>query len=127
MSKHQKQLIRILCSLIIFIPICLIDHVYPTRENFLTYIILGGYLLSYLLVAYKVVLKAIKNIAHGKILDENFLMLIASIGAFIIGETAEGAVVMIFYQIGELFENYAVGKSRDSIANLIFVLNLQPK
>ncbi len=119
MSKHQKQLIRILCSLIIFIPICIIDHVYPTREDFLTYIILGGYLLSYLLVAYKVVLKAIKNIAHGKILDENFLMLIASIGAFIIGETAEGAVVMIFYQIGELFENYAVGKSRDSIANLM--------
>lgn len=119
MSKHKKRLIQILLALIIFIPTCIIDHVYSKRQDFVTYIIFGFYLLAYLIVAYKVMLKAIKNISHGKILDENFLMLIASIGAFIIGETAEGAVVMIFYQIGEWFENYAVGKSRDSIANLM--------
>ncbi|MCM1260019.1 MAG: cadmium-translocating P-type ATPase [Prevotella sp.] len=119
MSKNKKLLIRIILALVIFIPTCIVDHIYLEKPNNLLYVIFGCYFLAYLIVAYKVIGKAIKNIAHGKILDENFLMLIASIGAFIIGETAEGAVVMIFYQIGELFENYAVGKSRNSIANLM--------
>ena len=63
--------------------------------------------------------KSFRNVSHGKLLDENFLMLIASVGAFAIGNYIESVAVMIFYQVGELFESYAVGKSRTSISNLM--------
>lgn len=73
----------------------------------------------YLIVGYDILVKAAKNIAHGQVFDENFLMMIATFGAFAIGEYEEAAGVMIFYQIGELFQNYAVGKSRASISALM--------
>lgn len=80
---------------------------------------LGLALLSYIIIAYDVLWRSVRNIARGQFLDENFLMAIASIGAFLIGEYAEGLAVIIFYQIGEFFQNYAVDQSRRSIAELM--------
>lgn len=77
------------------------------------------YLVSYILVGGEVVLKAIKNIARGQVFDENFLMAIATIGAFAIKEFPEGVAVMLFYQIGELFQDMAVNRSRKSISSLM--------
>ena len=77
------------------------------------------FLASYVFVGGKVVLRAIKNIAHGRVFDENFLMSVATIGAFCIGEFAEGVAVMLFYEIGEFFEDLAVDRSRKSIASLM--------
>jgi Cd2+/Zn2+-exporting ATPase len=77
------------------------------------------FLVSYLLAGGEVVLKAVRNITKGEIFDENFLMGVATIGAFVIGEYPEGAAVIIFYQIGEAFQNYAVGRSRKSISALM--------
>ena len=76
---------------------------------------------TYLIAGYDVLLRAGKNIIHGKVFDENFLMVIATFGAFGIGEYAEAAAVMIFYQIGEWFQSYAVGKSRASISDLMSI------
>jgi len=77
------------------------------------------FLLPYAVISYEVVWTAIKNIFHGELLDENFLMTIASVGAFCIGEYPEAVAVMLFYAVGELFEDAAVGKSRRSIAELM--------
>ena len=77
------------------------------------------FLISYLLVGIKILKKAIKNILRGKVFDENFLMSLATVGAFAVGEFPEAAMVMILYQIGELFQDYAVNKSRKSIASLM--------
>ena len=81
------------------------------------------FILSYLIVGIEIVRKAIRNIIRGKVFDENFLMTIATIGAFVIGEFPEAVAVMLFYQIGELFQSYAVNKSRKSIASL---MNIRP-
>lgn len=83
----------------------------------------AAFLLPYLIVGYKVLFKAVRNITYGKVFDENFLMAVASIGAFLVGEYPEAVAVMLFYQVGELFEDYAVGKSRRSIAEL---MNIRP-
>lgn len=74
---------------------------------------------AYVTAGYDVVKKAVRNIGHGQVFDENFLMTIATIGAFVTGEIAEGVMVMLLYQIGEWFQQYAVGKSRNSIAELM--------
>lgn len=81
------------------------------------------YIFSYLIVGTEIVRKAIRNIIRGKVFDENFLMAIATIGAFVIGEFPEAVAVMLFYQVGELFQSYAVNKSRKSIASL---MNIRP-
>lgn len=77
------------------------------------------FIISYIIVGGDVVKRAVKNIFKGQVFDENFLMSIATIGAFFIGECPEGVAVMLFYQVGELFQSYAVGKSRKSIASLM--------
>ncbi len=81
------------------------------------------YLIAYLEIGYKVLWKAVRNISRGKVFDENFLMAVASLGAFATGEFPEAVAVMLFYQVGELFEDYAVGKSRKSITEL---MNIRP-
>ena len=81
------------------------------------------FILSYIIVGSKIVFKAIRNITRGKIFDENFLMTIATLGAFAIGEYPEAVAVMLFYQVGELFQSYAVDKSRKSISSL---MNIRP-
>ncbi len=77
------------------------------------------YIISYLIVGLEIILKAIRNILRGKVFDENFLMTVATLGAFAIGEFPEAVAVMLFYQIGELFQKYAVDKSRKSISSLM--------
>ena len=77
------------------------------------------FLIPYLVIGWDVLWRAARNIAHGQVFDENFLMAIATVGALFIGEYAEAVFVMLFYQVGELFQSYAVGKSRQSIAELM--------
>ena len=74
---------------------------------------------TYLFIGYDVLWRAIRNILHGHVFDENFLMTIASLGAFVVGDFAESAAVMVFYQIGEYFQDYAVDKSRERISSLM--------
>ncbi|MDU4960396.1 MAG: heavy metal translocating P-type ATPase [Sporomusaceae bacterium] len=110
-KKHKKQLLRILLSATInvvafFLPI-----------EGLPQLIL--YLISYAIIGSDVLWKAIRNIRSGQVFDENFLMAVATIGAFILGEYEEGVAVMLFYQVGELFQSYAVNRSRRSIAELM--------
>lgn len=108
----KKNIIQILTALLLFVISLLISF-----EN--TWINKTLYLISYTIVGAEIVWKAIKNILKGKIFDEHFLMAIATIGAFIIGEFPEAVAVMLFYQIGEFFQDYAVDKSKKSIANLM--------
>ncbi len=112
MSKNKKELIKICISLTLLIVAVLI-------KSLNQYVSLGIYILSYIIVGKNVVIKAVKNILNKQWLDENFLMTISTIGAFCIGEYPEAVAVMIFYQVGELFQNYAVNKSRKSIKSLM--------
>ena len=80
------------------------------------------FLVPYAIIGYDIIIKAVKNIAHGHIFDENFLMLVATVAAFCIGEYSEAVAVMLFYQVGELFQSYAVGKSRKSITDLMDIV-----
>ena len=108
----KKRGIKIIISFILF----LIAIIVPFNNIWINR---GIYLVSYLIVGYEIVKKAIRNILRGKLFDENFLMTIATIGAFAIGEFPEGVAVMLFYQVGELFQSYAVDKSRKSISSLM--------
>ena len=113
--KLSNRILRVLISLLMFIPVFVINIVLDVK----IYIILPLSLISYFIVGYDVLWKSLKNIKRGQFLDENFLMVIATIGALIIGEYLEAVAVMIFYQIGEEFQEYAVNKSRKSISNLM--------
>ena len=106
-------------KLIIAAGLYVIALLIPASIAYGEYIKLAFYLAAYLVAGFKVLWKAWKNILRGKVFDENFLMAVASLGAFIIGEYPEAVAVMLFYQIGELFEDYAVGKSRKSITELM--------
>ncbi len=107
-KKGFKIIIATILTLISFI----IDFNNDWIKNIL-------FIISYIIVGFEIVRKAIKNIIRGKVFDENFLMTVATLGAFIIGEFPEAVAVMLFYQIGELFQNYAVNRSRKSISNLM--------
>ena len=111
-KKMKKKLIRIIISFILLV-IAFILKLDNTIINNILFII------SYLIVGYDIILKAIRNITRGKVFDENFLMTIATIGAFFISEFPEAVAVMLFYQVGELFQSYAVDKSRKSVASLM--------
>lgn len=108
----KKRLWRIIIGAVFFIAAMLIN----INTEWLN---IALYLISYTIVGGDVVIRAFKNIIRGKVFDENFLMTIATIGAMLISEYAEGIAVMLFYQIGELFQSYAVNKSRRSIASLM--------
>lgn len=107
----KKRAIKILVSLLLFIVAMCVKF-----ESNITNCI---FILSYIIVGYEILRKAVRNILRGKVFDENFLMSVATLGAFGIGEFPEAVAVMLFYQIGELFQSYAVDKSRKSIANLM--------
>ena len=108
----KKKTIKIIIALILFIFAMVVKF-----ENEL--INKGIFIISYIIVGFEILRKAVRNIFRGKVFDENFLMSVATIGAFGIGEFPEAVAVMLFYQIGELFQNYAVDKSRKSIASLM--------
>ncbi|HIQ81003.1 MAG TPA: cadmium-translocating P-type ATPase [Candidatus Scatavimonas merdigallinarum] len=110
-GKQKKMLLRILFSLALWICAFFL----PLEEiwRFL------AFLTPYLVIGWDILWKAVRNILHGQVFDENFLMAIATVGAFCIGEYPEAVAVMLFYQVGELFQGYAVGRSRRSIAALM--------
>ena len=108
----KKRTIKIVISLILFVISLSIAFSSIWLNNSI-------YIISYLIVGLEIVKKAIRNIIRGKVFDENFLMTIATLGAFSIGEFPEAVAVMLFYQIGELFQDYAVDKSRKSISSLM--------
>ncbi len=108
----KKKGIKIIIALILFIIAMLINF----NSEIINKII---FLVAYIIVGFEIVRKALRNIIRGKVFDENFLMTVATIGAFGIGEFPEAVAVMLFYQVGELFQSYAVDKSRKSIANLM--------
>ena len=112
----QKRLIRIITASLLF----MLGIIFSINNNWFNIIF---FLIGYIIVGYDVILRAIRNIFNGNFFDENFLMSIATIGAFIIGEYPEGVAVMLFYQIGEYFQDYAVNKSRRSVAEL---MNIRP-
>lgn len=112
MTKKQKHLLaRIIVAAVLFAAGGLL-HLEGWAE-------LGVYLVCYAVIGWDIVWKAITNILHGQVFDENFLMTIATIGALILGEHSEGVAVMLFYQVGEWFQSYAVSKSRRSITSLM--------
>ena len=123
--KEKRQLIRIILSSLLLAVTIAVEKIW----GFPLSLILGGfdlfpllcYLIPYIPVGYTVLYKAARNIAHGQVFDENFLMSIATVGAFATGEYAEAVFVMLFYQVGELFEHIAVGKSRSSIKSLLSI------
>lgn len=108
----KKRAIKIIIAFILFITAIIIPE-----ENLLIKNLL--YIISYVIVGFEIVKKAFRNIFRGKVFDENFLMTVATIGAFGIGEFSEAVAVMLFYQVGELFQSYAVDKSRKSISKLM--------
>lgn len=111
-SKMKRQLFKIIFSFL-FMVISLILKIEPDIYSKILFVI------AYLIVGYDIVMKAFRNILKGKVFDENFLMTIATLGAFAIGEFEEAVAVMLFYQVGELFQSYAVDKSRKSVASLM--------
>ena len=113
--KQKKLLIRIFAATLIYILIAITFAILSPPW----WVSLLLYLVPYFIVGHDVLLKALLNIKNGHVFDENFLMCIATVGAFCIGEYLEAVFVMIFYQIGELFQSIAVGKSRRSIAALM--------
>ena len=118
--KQKKLLIRIIIAGVLYAALLIWSTTYfyeDVIEDNLPEPIL--YFIPFIIAGYDIVIKALKNIAHGQVFDENFLMLIASIGAYGIGEYSEAVAVIIFYQVGELFQSYAVGKSRKSIADMM--------
>ncbi len=110
--KMNRQLIKIIVSLLLVV-ISLLFKFDPEIIHDIIYVI------AYIIVGYDILLKAVRNIFKGKVFDENFLMTVATIGAFCIGEFPEAVAVMLFYQVGELFQSYAVDKSRKSVASLM--------
>ncbi len=114
-KKQKKMLARILAAAGCFVAVALLDHFGPALPA--PYWPL--YLIPYLIIGWDILWKALRNIAHGQVFDENFLMAIATVGALCIGEFPEAVFVMLFYQIGELFQAVAVGRSRRSIAALM--------
>ena len=124
MTRSQKRnLIRLLIVLVLFLAVFITDKVIDLNTVFdseLSYLFpLSLYLVLYLAIGYDVIIKAIRNISHGQIFDENFLMLIATIGAFATFEFEEAVAVLVFYQFGEFFQDYAVNRSRNSIKELM--------
>lgn len=108
----KKKLIKIILALILFAFSMVIKFENVWINNIL-------FVISYIIVGFEIIIKALRNIFRGKVFDENFLMTIATIGAFGIGEFPEAVAVMLFYQIGELFQDYAIDKSRKSISDLM--------
>lgn len=120
MTKKQKRmLLRIGITFVLFAGLMVLEHkrILEMVKNPLVMFLI--YLVPYLVIGYDIIWKAIRNISHGQVFDENFLMLIATIGAFGVKEYSEAVAVMLFYQVGELFQGYAVGKSRQSISDMM--------
>ena len=116
MTKKQKNVLnRIIIAIVLLIVITVFKTIVPV-PGYVEFVL---YLIPYFVIGHDILRKSIKNISHGQVFDENFLMAVATIGAMCLGEYLEGSAVMVFYQIGELFQSIAVGKSRKNIAALM--------
>jgi Cd2+/Zn2+-exporting ATPase len=111
-KKYINDIIRLVVSAIFLVSAIIV----PTRN---VAVEIALFLMAYIIAGYPVLFGAFKNIIKGYVFDENFLMLIASLGAFLIGEYPEAVAVMLFYQVGEFFQEYSVDKSKKSIASLM--------
>lgn len=114
-KKQKKVLIRIIIAAVLIAALKLLFHFVTVNK----YIELVAFFVPYFVIGYDILKKAIHGIFNGEVFDENFLMAIATVGAIALGEYVEGTAVMLFYQIGELFQSYAVGKSRKNITSLM--------
>lgn len=114
-KKQKKVLIRIIIAAVLIVALKLLFHFVTVNK----YIELVAFFVPYFVIGYDILKKAIHGIFNGEVFDENFLMAIATVGAIALGEYVEGTAVMLFYQIGELFQSYAVGKSRKNITSLM--------
>lgn len=110
-KKQKRQLYRILAAAAIFL-LALVLPLDPVGSVL-------AFLLCYGVIGWDILWRAVRNISHGQVFDENFLMSVATLGAIVLGEYMEGVAVMLFYQVGELFQSYAVGRSRRSISELM--------
>lgn len=115
-KKQKKTLIRIIVSGILFIGVSLFSKISGYDNAVILFFL---YLIPYIIIGYDILYKAIRNIFNGQVFDENFLMVIATVGAFVLKEYPEAVAVMLFYQVGELFQSLAVDKSRKSISDLM--------
>ena len=116
-KKQKKMLIRIVVAFALLVSLMVCEHKQLLPENISIELLL--FLVPYLIIGYDIILKAFRNIKNGQVFDENFLMTLATFGAFGAKDFSEAAAVMLFYQVGELFQSYAVGKSRQSIADMM--------
>lgn len=120
MTKKQKRVLaRIIATFLIFCGLLAAEHTGRLEGMEGTWYLFFLYLIPYLLIGYDIIFKAVRNISHGQVFDENFLMMLATFGAFGIKEYSEAVAVMLFYQVGELFQDYAVDKSRKSISDMM--------
>ena len=120
MTKKQKTMLsRIIAAFIIYITLAVTDHMEILPEWLGLWGKMALYLVPYVLIGWDIVYKAFRNIRNGQVFDENFLMTVANFGAFGVGEYSEAVAVMLFYQVGELFQSYAVNRSRQSITELM--------
>mgnify|MGYP003277870872 FL=1 len=117
-KKQKKMLYRIIVTFLLFAVLMVCEHT-GRMDGWNKIVLFVIYLVPYLVIGYDIVYKAVRNISHGQVFDENFLMMIATFGAFGVGEYSEAVAVMLFYQVGELFQGYAVGKSRQSISDMM--------
>ncbi len=120
-KKLKKRIRRVGAGAVIYLAAVIFSRFAPAipAGPFDVSAALPVFLAAYIVIGGDVVRKAVKNIGHGQVFDENFLMMVATVGAFIVGEYAEAVAVMLFYQVGECFQSYAVNKSRKSIADLM--------
>ena len=117
-KKQKKMLYRIIVTFLLFAVLMVCERT-GRMDGWNKIVLFVIYLVPYLVIGYDIVYKAARNISHGQVFDENFLMMIATFGAFGVGEYSEAVAVMLFYQVGELFQGYAVGKSRQSISDMM--------
>lgn len=118
-KKHKKMLVRIIIAFFLLAGLMITEHTGGLDSLDGSWLMFVVYLIPYLVIGYDIIYKAARNISHGQIFDENFLMMIATFGAFGVKEYSEAVAVMLFYQVGELFQSYAVGKSRQSISAMM--------
>lgn len=127
-KKLKKHLIKTIVGFVIFAVAFVLNEIEATSDGIVTFFSIGSFdvtllffifLLAYVVIGGDVVIKAGKNIINGQMLDENFLMVLATVGAFFVGDYAEAVAVMVFYQVGEFFQEYAVNRARNSIKDLM--------
>ena len=120
MTKKQKTMLyRIILAAIVYIPLFVMDHKEMLEYDTQIPVRFLLFMIPYLIIGWDIIYRAVRNISHGQVFDENFLMCIATFGAIGVKQYSEAVAVMLFYQVGELFQSYAVSRSRQSISDMM--------